>query len=98
MNASIRHCLWSLLCWCCLLAPPAVAEIWQVDVEGAIGPATADHMVRSLEAANEAGASLVILRIDTPGGLDSAMRDMVKAVLASPLPVVGYVGPAGARA
>ncbi|GAB3280035.1 nodulation protein NfeD [Parahaliea aestuarii] len=87
-----------MLCGLCLLPVQAGAEIWQVDVEGAIGPATADHMIRALASAEDAGASLVVLRIDTPGGLDSAMRDMVKAVLASPLPVAGYVGPAGARA
>jgi membrane-bound serine protease (ClpP class) len=69
-----------------------------VDVVGAIGPATADHLVRSLEAAEEAQAQAVVVRIDTPGGLDSAMRDMVKAVLAAPLPVIGYVAPSGSRA
>lgn len=79
-------------------AQPAPGAIWQVSIEGAIGPATADHMVRGLAAAEEAGAAMLILRIDTPGGLDNAMRDMVKAVLAARLPVVGYVAPSGARA
>nr|WP_241263221.1 nodulation protein NfeD [Parahaliea mediterranea] len=79
-------------------AQPPPGAIWQVSIEGAVGPATADHMIRGIEAAAEAGASLVILRIDTPGGLDSAMRDMVKSILAAPLPVVGYVAPSGARA
>lgn len=82
----------------CLLAGVARADAWLVELDGAVGPATADHMVRGLAQAQEAGAELVILRIDTPGGLDSAMRDMIKAVLASPIPVLGYVAPSGAHA
>lgn len=74
------------------------ADAWLIDVEGAIGPATADHMIRGLDGAAEAGAELVILRIDTPGGLDTAMREMIKAVLSASIPVIGYVAPSGARA
>ncbi|MFU8763121.1 MAG: NfeD family protein [Haliea sp.] len=81
-----------------VLAWPARAEVWVVDIDGAIGPASADHMLRSLDKAVSAGASAVILRIDTPGGLDTAMRDMIKAILGSPIPVVAYVAPSGARA
>jgi membrane-bound serine protease (ClpP class) len=67
-------------------------------VTGPIGPATSDFFVRKLREAGENGASLVVVTIDTPGGLDTAMRDMVQAILASDVPVITYVAPSGARA
>ncbi len=83
-----------------VMAAPArgTGEAWLIDVRGAIGPATADHMIRGLRSAAAAGAPVVILRMDTPGGLDGAMRDMIREILASPVPVLGYVAPGGARA
>jgi membrane-bound serine protease (ClpP class) len=69
-----------------------------LEINGPIGPATSHYVVHGLEAAQKAGAHLAILEIDTPGGLDSAMRDIIRAILASPVPVVGYVSPSGARA
>ncbi|MEY6432186.1 nodulation protein NfeD [Thioalkalicoccus limnaeus] len=67
-------------------------------VDGAIGPATEAFVADAIAKAEDQGARVLILRIDTPGGLDSAMRSIIKSIHASSVPVVGYVAPSGARA
>ncbi len=73
-------------------------EVWVVDLEGAVGPASVDLIIRSIDDAYAADAEAVIIRMDTPGGLDKAMRELVQHILNSPIPVVTYVAPNGARA
>lgn len=73
-------------------------EAIALNLQGAIGPATADYLLQGFAAAAERNAAVIILRIDTPGGLDTAMRDIIRGILASPVPVIAYVSPSGARA
>jgi len=83
-------------------APPAAnsgaGTAAVLEINGPIGPATSRYVVHGIEAAHANGSRVVVLELDTPGGLDSAMRDIIRAILASPVPVVSYVTPSGARA
>jgi membrane-bound serine protease (ClpP class) len=78
------------------VAAPPQAVVLQID--GAIGPAVADYVVRELRGVRQAETRLVVLRMNTPGGLDTSMREIVRAILSSPVPVATYVAPSGARA
>ncbi|MBR0931789.1 nodulation protein NfeD [Bradyrhizobium jicamae] len=69
-----------------------------ISIDGAIGPASASYVKDALAKAAERHAEVVILRMNTPGGLSSSMREIITDVLASPVPVIGYVAPSGAHA
>lgn len=79
-------------------AVACAAPVVALQLQDAIGPASADYLVRGIRKAGESGAPLVVIQLDTPGGLDTSMRQVIQAILASPVPVAVYVSPEGSRA
>lgn len=84
------------------LAPAAIAQaqgpVFVTDVQGAIGIATQRQITQAIEAAREKQALALVIRLDTPGGLVTATRSIIQALIASPVPIIVYVAPSGARA
>ena len=88
----------AVLCVCIGSTAIAAPRVVVVSIDGAITPATADYAGRAFAKAAKEDAQLVVLELDTPGGLDPSMRSIIKAILASPVPIVTFVAPDGARA
>ncbi|HZD60769.1 MAG TPA: nodulation protein NfeD, partial [Anaerolineae bacterium] len=93
----------------CTLVPPTLAdteervlvvnvEVLVADIEGVIDPAVAEYVSSSIKAAQQMNAEALVIRMDTPGGLDTSMRSIIKDIFNSDVPVIVYVSPSGARA
>ena len=99
------------LLFCCLLLPTLAAAtetteplpssepvIWQLNIQGVIGPASSDLLIRTIDRAEQANVHLLLVTLDTPGGLMTSMRAMIHRMLASRVPILTWVHPKGARA
>ena len=80
------------------VVPASAAGVTVLDIKGPIGPATSSYIEHGIESAQTRGSKLIVLQMDTPGGLDTSMRDIIHAILASPVPVATFVSPSGSRA
>lgn len=78
--------------------PIAEKQVWVLKLSGGIGPASSDFVIGRLDEAAAAKVSLLVIELDTPGGLDKSMRQMIKHIIASPVPVATFVYPSGSRA
>jgi membrane-bound serine protease (ClpP class) len=87
-----------MLVYVALAVAPAAKTAYIVEIDGAIGPVTQELIVRSIDSAEDGGAAMVILQMNTPGGLDHSMREIVQAILDAHIPVITYISPQGSRA
>lgn len=88
----------TIILGCFVAGGAAAADLPAVRIHGAINPVVAGFVVGEIQRANEATTQAFLIEIDTPGGLDTAMREIIQSILASRLPVIVYVAPSGARA
>lgn len=93
-----RHWLTRIVLGLAAAAAGAEEHVVNIEVNGGIGVATAEYVIKGIDYANDEQAALILLSTDTPGGLVSATRDIIQAILASNVPVATWVTPAGARA
>jgi hypothetical protein len=98
LTVAVRALIAALLLLPCAGGARAEREALLIPIDGAIGAATGERVARGIDEAESQGAELLILRLDTPGGLDKAMRRIIKAILASSVPEVSFVAPPGSRA
>ncbi len=90
--------LLAMLITCSVAIGAQVPTVIEIDLDDVVHPISSEYIRNGLNHAKEVGAAAVILRINTPGGLSEAMREIVEAILASPVPVITWVGPNGSRA
>jgi membrane-bound serine protease (ClpP class) len=91
----------SILIWLFIISAAAIAQtkiIHKITIDGVINPVATEYILESIEDAENAGAELLIIEMDTPGGLMVSMHDIVKGILGADVPVAVYVSPSGSRA
>ncbi len=98
MARPVAGILLSLGTLCAAVAAWAQTPVYVLDLKGAVGVGSGDYIERGLEQARVASAGVVVLRMDTPGGLITSTRKIIQAILASPIPVATFVAPSGAQA
>ncbi len=89
--------LFAILISCLFLAPPARADVLRLDINDTIHPITLEYITRGIEAAKAQHAEAILIRLSTPGGLAESTREIIQQIVASPVPVIIYVAPSGAR-